>query len=317
MAVAQAATDADLDSSDWTLERPTTSIKCGIKYAGLLVLDGHLAHDHRMHLLKNVHRGWLGMSRTESASQVRWYLEYYVSSSSKTTDLVLEDTWGTRDTVGLAANFLQQTIYVIQQVDDQQHGWRCSKFVPTTVFHRKPVIETATEHLMTLGVFMDEIVDLKIETPASPPLILRYREQHYFVFIHSGIPNGLSGFEAGTDLLESPARYTANHQVGPNNAPAGTADARTPAKGLAEATILQEALPGRVRSPSDDPAPTAVPSQAIVTVESRLVLPALPVTPPLGSRPAPPPDHKRDLSSSPEHVQLQERWYRTNIQRQS
>uniref|UniRef100_M4BJL3 Uncharacterized protein n=1 Tax=Hyaloperonospora arabidopsidis (strain Emoy2) TaxID=559515 RepID=M4BJL3_HYAAE len=158
---------------------------------------------------------------------------------------------------------------------------------------------------MTLGVFVDEIVALKIETPASPPLILRYRERHYSAFIHSGIPNGLSGFEAGTDLLESPARYTADHQVGPNKVPAGTADARKPAKGLAEAAIVHEALPGRVRSPSDDPAPTAVPIQAIVTVESRLILPALPVTPPLGPRPTPPTDRKRGLSSSPERGHLQ------------
>ena len=70
MAVAQAATDADLDSSDRTLERLTASIKCGIKYAGLLALDGQLTQDHRAHLLKNVHRGWPGMSCTESTSQV-------------------------------------------------------------------------------------------------------------------------------------------------------------------------------------------------------------------------------------------------------
>ena len=67
-----AIADANLDDLDRSLELLTASLKSGIKYSELLNLDGQLAHDHRVHPLKNVRRGWSGMSRTESASQVRW-----------------------------------------------------------------------------------------------------------------------------------------------------------------------------------------------------------------------------------------------------
>uniref|UniRef100_A0AAV1TJ20 Uncharacterized protein n=1 Tax=Peronospora matthiolae TaxID=2874970 RepID=A0AAV1TJ20_9STRA len=44
--------------------------------------------------------------------------------------------------------------------------------------------------------------------------------------------------------------------------------------------------------------------QELAVVEHRLVLLELPLTPPLGPRLSPPPDHKRGISTSPEKVHL-------------
>ena len=92
MAVAQAAVDANLKTPDRSLELLTASIKYGIKNSGLLNLNGKLAHDHRVHLLQNVRRSWPGMSLTESASQLKWYLEKCASSFSFRTAVMSEDT---------------------------------------------------------------------------------------------------------------------------------------------------------------------------------------------------------------------------------
>ena len=74
MAIAQAAADSTLGGSDPALSRLTASLKRGIQYSGLLHFEDQMAHDHRVHALANVHRGWPTMTRPESASQLRWYL---------------------------------------------------------------------------------------------------------------------------------------------------------------------------------------------------------------------------------------------------
>ena len=65
------------------------------------------------------------MSRTELASHLLRYLEEYASSSSLLTAVVPFDKRGTSDSVDMAANFLQQPIYVIQRVVGQAQSWRC------------------------------------------------------------------------------------------------------------------------------------------------------------------------------------------------
>ena len=119
MAISQAAVDVNLDDPGRILECLTACLKRGIKYSGLIDLEGQLAHDHRVNLLTNVGRGWPGMTRAESASQVRWYLDDYAMSTSIRTERVPEDAWGGSDTVGMASNFFKQTIYVVQRTDGE------------------------------------------------------------------------------------------------------------------------------------------------------------------------------------------------------
>ena len=89
---------------------------------------------------------------------------------------------GASDTVGMAANFLQQTVYVIQHIASPTHSWSCSKYAPTTVSFHNRVAEMAAEYQLTLLKLMDEVVAAKTKKPAIPPLILQYRERHYSAF---------------------------------------------------------------------------------------------------------------------------------------
>ena len=73
MAIAQAVADSALDALITALEPLTARVKRGIKYAGLLNLEGQLLHDLRVNTLKNVGRGWPTMTREESATQLRWF----------------------------------------------------------------------------------------------------------------------------------------------------------------------------------------------------------------------------------------------------
>uniref|UniRef100_A0AAV1TMY6 Uncharacterized protein n=1 Tax=Peronospora matthiolae TaxID=2874970 RepID=A0AAV1TMY6_9STRA len=50
MAIAQAVANSNLVASERALDMVTASVERGIKYAGLLALEGQLAHDRRVHL---------------------------------------------------------------------------------------------------------------------------------------------------------------------------------------------------------------------------------------------------------------------------
>ena len=171
MAVAQASADAPLDGPDQMMERLTEILKKGIKYSGLLHLEDQFAHDHRVQALHNVHRGWPTITRSESANQMRWFLDDYAASSSKPDIVVTPDTWGGSDTLGMAANFLQRDIYVIQHITGDNSDWVCRKYTPRTITRQRRVVGTSAEYNLTVAECMDEIIAGKIEHPSTPPLI--------------------------------------------------------------------------------------------------------------------------------------------------
>ncbi|KAE9338152.1 hypothetical protein PR003_g11649 [Phytophthora rubi] len=188
MAVAQAAVDATLEGPDSALKSLTASIKRGIKYAGLLHLEDQMAHDHRVNALANVRRGWPTMTRSESATQMRWFLEDYANSPSSRSDIVSDDTWGGSDTLGMAAIFLQRDIFTLEYVEGPTTQWRCRKISPSTITKNGRVVETANEYPMSIEACLDEIQSAKIDNPKTPPLIVRYWGRHYSAFLHSGRP---------------------------------------------------------------------------------------------------------------------------------
>lgn len=299
MAIAQAAVDATLDDPDRSLELLTACLKRGIKYTGLLNLEDQMAHDHRVHLLENVWRGWTGMTRTNSASQVRWYLEDYASSSSDRTDTVPEDTWGGSDTAGMASNFLKRPIYVFQLLEGDAHGWRCVKYVPTTVSRHHRVVETWAEYPQSVAECMDEVVAWKIDSPSSPPLVLNYHGRHYSAFLHSGITSRLPDFEMEEKMQATWAQDRQGHGYDTDEV-------------MAEGIDVHSSPPKRA-SVSDSPPDCASTvltlvtdtsrqeqSRALVTVERQLALPPQATTPPRQLRSAPPLDRKRGHESSPE-----------------
>ena len=185
MAISQEAVDANLDDPGRTIECLTSCLKRGIKYKGLLDLESQLAHDLRVNILTNVCRGWSGITRAESASQVRWYLDDYAMSTSIRTERVPGDAWGGSVTVGMASNFLERTIYVVQRTDGESPEWRCVKYVPTTVSRHHSVADTWAEYSLSVDAFMDEVAAGKIYSPSSPPLVLQYQPRHYSAFMHS------------------------------------------------------------------------------------------------------------------------------------
>ena len=129
-----------------------------------------------MRLLKSVRRGWPVMSCTVSASQFRWYLDNYASSSSVRKAVVPEDTWGVARHGGNGCQFLQNTVYVIERVASPINRYRCSKYVTITVFFHNCVAKTAAEYHLQLLEIIDEVVAAKTMTSALSPLILQYSE---------------------------------------------------------------------------------------------------------------------------------------------
>ena len=83
---------------------------------------------------------------------MRWFLEDFANSSSDRTEEVSDDTWGGCDTVGMAANFLQKKIYILQQSDGPKPGWRCKKYVPTKITRNRRVIETSAEYTLSMMI---------------------------------------------------------------------------------------------------------------------------------------------------------------------
>ena len=304
MAISQAAVDVNLDDPGRTLECLTACLKRGIKYSGLIDLEGQLAHDHRVNLLTNVGRGWPGMTRAESASQVRWYLDDYAMSTSIRTESVPEDAWGGSDTVGMASNFLKRTIYVVQRTDGESQEWRCVKYVPTTVSRHHSVVETWAEYSLSVEVFMDEVVAGKIDSPSSPPLVLQYQPRHYSAFLHSGYTSRLPDFEMEVILQSS----SASKRIG--NESIHIADLAT--SGDADLPTLEQTLDAAspLHGNSTIPPLVAVSSRseqsgALVTVERQLVPVGQPTKPTRGLRRAPLQDRKRAHTSSPEQTEPQ------------
>ena len=79
-AVAQAAADVLLDGIDKRKERLRASSKGEINFLDFLHLKDQLAHDHRIHTLRNIQRGCHTFTRSELANQMRWFLEDYAAS---------------------------------------------------------------------------------------------------------------------------------------------------------------------------------------------------------------------------------------------
>lgn len=59
MAIVQALADHDLASADDILHAATSSLKLGIKHAGLLHMSEQFPHDTRLSTIVNVKRGWM------------------------------------------------------------------------------------------------------------------------------------------------------------------------------------------------------------------------------------------------------------------
>uniref|UniRef100_A0AAV1VCS0 CCHC-type domain-containing protein n=2 Tax=Peronospora matthiolae TaxID=2874970 RepID=A0AAV1VCS0_9STRA len=94
IALAQAVAESALTAPAKDQELLTACIKRGITCTGLLNLEDQLPHDLRMQALKNVGRGWASMTRTESASQFRWFLTDFAATPSGRTSHVPTDCWG-------------------------------------------------------------------------------------------------------------------------------------------------------------------------------------------------------------------------------
>ncbi|KAE9211855.1 hypothetical protein PF005_g10841 [Phytophthora fragariae] len=200
MAVAQAYADAALEGSDEPLSQLTASIKRGVKYAGLLHLEDQLVHDLRQNALAHVRRNWKCMTRRESLNQFKWFLEDYANSASGRDDLVSDDTWGGSDLMGMAANFVNQDIYVIGRGESSADTWECRRYRPATISRAGRVIETATEHPLSIRECMDEIRVSKIESSRKLSMIVRFWGRHYSAFVHRGdarnFPEGAAEAEA-------------------------------------------------------------------------------------------------------------------------
>uniref|UniRef100_A0AAV1SZ66 Uncharacterized protein n=1 Tax=Peronospora matthiolae TaxID=2874970 RepID=A0AAV1SZ66_9STRA len=94
IALAQAVAESALTAPTKDQELLTACIKRGITCTGLLNLEDQLPHDLRVQALKNVGRGWASMTRTESASQFRWFLTDFAATPSGRTSHAPTDCWG-------------------------------------------------------------------------------------------------------------------------------------------------------------------------------------------------------------------------------
>ena len=168
MAIAQAVADSALDAPITALETLTASVKRGIKFAGLLNLEGQLPHDLRVNTLKNVGRGWSTMTREESATQLRWFLTDYAANPSDRDTIVAESCWGGSDILGMAATFLQRDIFVIH-FDGDIEQWSCRKYHPTKVQLHGRVLDTAKEYPLSITACIDDLQAAKIEVNDTLP----------------------------------------------------------------------------------------------------------------------------------------------------
>ncbi|CAI5705830.1 unnamed protein product [Peronospora effusa] len=145
MAVVQGATGADLAEPTSKLKQLTATLKLGDKEVGLLNLEDRIPHDIRVHILQNVNRAWPAMTRRESLSQLKWFLEDYASSPSERDAVIAENTWGGNDIIGLAAMFLRRNIYVLELVDTRTKPWSCRQFGPEVTSIKAKSIASYTE----------------------------------------------------------------------------------------------------------------------------------------------------------------------------
>ena len=88
--------------------------------------------------------------------------------------------------VGLAATFLQRTIFVVEFLTGETYPWRCRKFTPKTVTRHRRRVVTAAEYPLDIMAFMDAVIAAKIDDPRRPPLLLLFQDRHYSAFNHSG-----------------------------------------------------------------------------------------------------------------------------------
>uniref|UniRef100_A0AAV1V940 Uncharacterized protein n=2 Tax=Peronospora matthiolae TaxID=2874970 RepID=A0AAV1V940_9STRA len=232
------------------------------------------------------------MTHKESASQIRWYLEDYATSPSARTALVGSDTWGGCDMVGMAANFLQQSIYVIEFLTGQTHPWRCRKFVPTTITRHRRRVVTAAECPLGIMDLMDAVLAAKIEAPGLPPLVLRYQNCHYSAINHSGSSSLLPDLVAETTSLEQTAAGTSVCPVTQE----ATAPVPETSGQLAGILVLRDDFIDASTEVLSRHRPDDCNARALV--ERQVSCSTIPSAPPARMRPPPPTDRKRALVAS-------------------
>ena len=112
------------------------------------------------------------MTRRESDSKMRWFLNDDAKSPSGRTKDVSDDIWGGSDVVCMAANFQNQIIYIVQHFDGSVTACSCRKFIPTMVTRTHHVVVSATEHPVSIQELLEDGIEAKIDSPESPPLML-------------------------------------------------------------------------------------------------------------------------------------------------
>ena len=70
--------------------------------------------------------------------------------ASRCQDVISRWNWGGSELMAIAANFLQNDIYVIAYNTNGQHDWHCSRFRPSTTKRGYKVIETGLQVPLTL-----------------------------------------------------------------------------------------------------------------------------------------------------------------------
>ena len=88
------------------LELLAANLKRGIKYSGLFNLEEQLTHIHCVNAFAYVKRAWPSMTRLESATQLRWFLEDFADNFSARTVKVSDNTWEGGNMTVLAAKIL-------------------------------------------------------------------------------------------------------------------------------------------------------------------------------------------------------------------
>uniref|UniRef100_A0AAV1USB4 CCHC-type domain-containing protein n=1 Tax=Peronospora matthiolae TaxID=2874970 RepID=A0AAV1USB4_9STRA len=184
IALAQAVAESALTAPTKDQELLTACIKRGITCTGLLNLEDQLPHDLRVQALKNVGRGWASMTRTESASQFRWFLTDFAATPSGRTSHVPTDCWGGSDTLGMAATFLQRDIFVVQR-EEATPQWRCRKYHPVSMTVRGRAVASVKEYPLSIMACIDELQATKVGATQALPLVLRFGGSHYSALLHS------------------------------------------------------------------------------------------------------------------------------------
>uniref|UniRef100_A0AAV1TWG6 CCHC-type domain-containing protein n=1 Tax=Peronospora matthiolae TaxID=2874970 RepID=A0AAV1TWG6_9STRA len=163
IALAQAVAESALTAPTKDQELLTACIKRGITFTGLFNLEDQLPHDLRVQALKNVGRGWASMTRTESASQSRWFLTGFAATPSGRTS--------------------HRDIFFVQR-EEATPQWRCRKYHPVSMTIRGQAVASVKEYPLSIMACIDELQATKVEVTQALPLVLRFGGSHYSALLH-------------------------------------------------------------------------------------------------------------------------------------